>query len=125
MPAALFLNVLGSMWGLLGSFFGVLGQSSGPLGSMAFLYDVLTWRSYMAFRVFTWCLHMAFLHGVFSWRLYIRPRGGRRGSTSGDGGAHVPAALLFDRSWECLAPNFYRPFLHGVFTWRFYIAFLH
>ena len=33
-PAALFLGVLGSTWGLLGSFLGVLGQSSGPLGSI-------------------------------------------------------------------------------------------
>ena len=34
MPAALFLRVLGSTWGLLGSFFGVLGLSSGPLGNI-------------------------------------------------------------------------------------------
>ena len=33
-PAALFLGVLGSTWGLLGSFFGVLGLSSGPLGNI-------------------------------------------------------------------------------------------
>ena len=36
-PAALFLGVLGSTWGLLGAFLGVLGRSWGLLGALGTL----------------------------------------------------------------------------------------
>ena len=36
-PAALFLGVLGSTWGLLGTFLGVLGRSWGLLGALGTL----------------------------------------------------------------------------------------
>ena len=36
-PAALFLSVLGSAWGLLGAFLGVLGRSWGLLGALGTL----------------------------------------------------------------------------------------